>query len=195
MLVGINSLRLVITSRLNNKAVICVDIPCFIAGMMARTNPIYISSSSASSNGISVILRSRRQGKIHEMGDRGLAPSTIGISHRSGFRHRILIRELWSSGIFVLLLATLVVSAERVNRNRVARRTPRTGVKARRYDLLSLLLLSRRMSVRRRYIERFPARSRRVRWSRSHCSCCLDSSKESSGTQTMKCPVQIPRDV
>jgi hypothetical protein len=98
MLIGIYSLGVIISIWLDNEAVIRMNIsrcirpfckpgtdclPRLIAGMMTRSNSIYVSASGTSPNCISIVLGSRREGEVHEMGNGGLATSTIGISRGS----------------------------------------------------------------------------------------------------------------
>jgi hypothetical protein len=123
MLVSIHGLLLVVAVWFDNEAVICVDIskpisevhqgdlahpPRLINGMMAGSDPINIAPPSTPTHCVPSVLRSRREGEVHEMGDGGLTPPTVGISHGSlsllaprsekfvtktyGFSHSILIR-------------------------------------------------------------------------------------------------------
>jgi len=93
------------------------------------------------------------------MGDRGLAPAAVDISHDSlllistnpqdiprysyGFRHGILIREPRFPRVLVLLLVALRVPRRRVDWERMACRASRTRIEAWRRTLI--LLLKRRM--------------------------------------------------
>jgi hypothetical protein len=128
VLIGIDSLGFVISIGFDDEPVIRMDVsrafrsclgqdlqflPCLITRMMTRSNPIDIASSCSPSKCVPIILGSRGKGKVHEMGDGGLASATIGIPYSSlvllvrdiklfllvpyGFRHDILIRKSWLS--------------------------------------------------------------------------------------------------
>jgi hypothetical protein len=158
------------------------DAPCLVTGMMARANPIDVPPSCSASNSVSVILRARREGKVHEMGDGSLAPTAIGISHDTllvvrnslqlqvgipyRFRHFILVPKSRLRRVLVLLLAILIVPGRRVDGTGLMARTSRTRIETGRSNL-GLVLLERRMG--RGDVEGFPTRCRRVRGSRSHC--------------------------
>jgi hypothetical protein len=96
MLVSVRSLRLVVAIGSNNKAVIRVDIPKplsnvrlgkvthlprFITGMMTGSDSINIAPPCATSKGRPIVLRWRRKGKAHEMGNGGLTSPAAGVPY------------------------------------------------------------------------------------------------------------------
>jgi hypothetical protein len=126
--VGIYTLRAVVSTRIDNEAVVCVDESCLVDGMVARAEAPGRSASGASGVAVGVVvLGTGRKAKVHQVGDGRLALAVAERTHGElvasvggspgacwysayRFGNRILIRLAKSFGALVLLAALLVVA-------------------------------------------------------------------------------------
>lgn len=100
----------VIASRINDESIICMNIPCLVSCMITRAkSPSWISPVGPCLVRMRLILRSRRENKVHQMRDRGLPLAISSRLHDGGLSSSILIRKPRSSLILVLLFRGLDV--------------------------------------------------------------------------------------
>lgn len=114
--VGIDSLCVVLLVRSNYEAVVGVDVACLVDSMVAgsetpcRITPLVPGVTRMI---LLVVMRSRRERKVHEVGDGLLSLAVVEGPHCSRLRNRILVCQFGSPTSLVLFSKGLAASCLR----------------------------------------------------------------------------------
>lgn len=120
--IGILGLSVIVSTGIDDKSVVGVNIPRFIHGVISTAQTPRIASSTAARPSRTIItvtmilllgIRSRWEGELHQMGDALLTASSVGILHAERLEILILIQGSELFARLVLGFGCLLVARGR----------------------------------------------------------------------------------